>query len=127
MMRVVSAFFLLAFSVQSIAGDALVSWEHPTQYVDGTAIPTNGISRTEIEYGVCNAGKTGFLAAPAPVIVQVAYPTKERLVASLGAADWCFRARTVAANVADTTSDWTGLVWKTITMKLGPPVSIRVQ
>ena len=64
------ALALLSFSGPLLAGEAATSWTHPTQYTDGTALPIGQIARTELEYGLCNAGKTGFLATPAPVIVS---------------------------------------------------------
>jgi hypothetical protein len=126
-MKHVALLILALFPLQLIAGEAIVSWEHPTQYVDGTTLPLSSIARTELEYGKCNTAKDGFLAAPAPVIVPVAAPATTRTITSLGAGDWCVRARTVSTVATDGISDWTNMAWKTITMKVGPPVSIRVQ
>lgn len=121
--------FLIAllFSAPLYAGEAIVTWEHPTQYTDGTALPLSAIARTELEYGKCNAAKDGFLASPTPAIVQVAAPAVTRTISSLGAGDWCVRARTVGTAATDNTSVWTNMAWKTITMQLGHPVTIRVQ
>lgn len=127
MMRVVLAFALMGFAAQSFAGDAIVTWVHPTSYEDGTALPLSSIARTELEYGKCNTAKDGFLASPAPVTLPVAAPATTRTITGLGAGDWCVRARTVSTIATDGISDWTNMAWKTITMKVGPPVTIRVQ
>lgn len=87
------------------AGEASLTWVHPTQYTDSTALPLSAISTTEVEYGVCNAGRTGFLTTPAPVRVSVPAPAAARVVTGLAAGTWCFRARTfVTGNT--TPSDW---------------------
>lgn len=127
MVRLFAVLLGLLFAATSYAGDAIVSWEHPTQYVDGTTIPANGIARTEIQYGKCDAAKTGFLPDPVATIIPVNHPTKTYTVPSLGAGDWCFRARTIGSASIDNTSEWTAMVWKTVIMQLGPPISIRVQ
>lgn len=126
-MRKVLLVCLALLPLQSIAGEAIVSWDHPTQYTDGTALPLSAIARTELEYGKCNGTTDGFLASPTPVIVQVAAPAVTRTISSLGAGRWCVRARTIGTSATDNTSAWTNMAWKEITMQLGPPVSIRVQ
>ena len=126
-MRKVIMALLSLLPMQLLAGEAIVTWDHPTQYVDGTPLPGSSIARTDLEYGKCNATRNGLLATPAPVILQVAYPAATRTISSLGAGEWCVRARTVATSATDNTSEWTAFAWKAITMQLGPPVSIRVQ
>lgn len=82
-----------------------MSWTHPNQYVDGTTLAISAIERTEIEYGICNALNTGFMATPAPVTVSVAAPAAARTITGLAAGTWCFRARTwVISNL--TPSAW---------------------
>ena len=104
------------------AGEAEVSWTHPTTFVGGAPIPANGLSATEINYGVCNATKTGFLTTPAPVTVSVPFPTAERTITNLGTASWCFRARSLTVGTTPTPSDWTNFVFKDIIDKPLPPV-----
>jgi hypothetical protein len=104
-MKKIAALLLLVSGVAG-AGDANLSWTHPTTYTDGTALPISQIARTEVEYGLCNAGRTGFLASPVPVIVTVAPPPATRVVTGLAPGTWCFRARTVATT-STTPSAWT--------------------
>jgi hypothetical protein len=102
------------------AGEATVSWEHATTNTDGSPIGT--IVRTEINYGLCNVDKTLLMPTPAPVILQIPYPTNERVITALPTGTWCFQARTYT----DTYSDWTPFVWKDIIDKPNPPsLSVR--
>jgi hypothetical protein len=96
----------LLLSRAARAGEAEVTWTHPTQYVDGTALPISQIARTEIEYGICNGLNSGFMATPAPVIVSVTAPAAARTITGLAAGTWCFRARTVST-LNTTPSAWT--------------------
>lgn len=99
------------------AGEANLSWIHPTTYTDGSPLPIGQIARTEVEYGLCNAGKTGFLASPAPVIVTIAPPPAVRVVTGLSPGTWCFRARTVATTTT-TPSAWTANTDGTLASKV---------
>lgn len=100
----------------AFAGEATLSWTHPTQYEGGVALPIGQIARTEVEYGVCNAGKTGFAASPAPLAGAIAAPAATTTITGLGVGTWCFHARTVT--VAGGVSVWTGFASKTI---VAPP------
>ncbi len=119
--------FLVALALLSVSGpllaqEASLSWQHPTQYTNGTALPLASIARTEVEYGVCNAGKTGFLATPAPVIVSVPAPPAVRVITGLAPGTWCFRARTVVTG-NPTPSAWTANTDGTLASKvILPPV-----
>lgn len=116
-----AAFFILLilFTASAQAGEATLSWNHPTQYEGGVALPIGQIARTEVEYGVCNAGKTGFAASPAPLAGAIAAPAVSTTITGLGVGTWCFHARTVT--VAGGVSAWTGFVSKTIVTP-PPPV-----
>lgn len=102
------------------ADDGTVTWTHPTQYVDNTPIPAGGIAATEIQYGKCNATRTGLLATPSPVTVSVPFPATTRVISGLTTAEWCFAARTTQP--IGSPSDWTGYVWKLVDIKPKPPV-----
>jgi hypothetical protein len=118
---IVGALFVgLAFAAGAKADDATVTWTHPTQYVDNSPIPAGGISATEIQYGKCNATRTGLLATPAPVTVSVPFPTTTRTITGLTTAEWCFAARSLQP--VGSPSDWTAQVWKLIDIKPKPPV-----
>lgn len=56
---------------QSMTQDR-VSWIHPTQYVDGGALPADSIASTLIVWGTTPGG-------PWPNTEEVAYPTAERV------------------------------------------------
>lgn len=99
------------------AGEADLSWVHPTTYTDGTPLPIGQIARTEVEYGLCNAGKTGFLASPAPVVVTILPPPNTQKITGLAPGTWCFRARTVATTTT-TPSAWTANANGTIAFKV---------
>ena len=90
------------------AGEATLTWTHPTQYVDATPLPLANIARTEIQYAKCNAARTGFLSGATPVIGSVAPPPATGTIAGLTAGTWCFRARTVTT--ASESSVWSGFV-----------------
>jgi hypothetical protein len=100
--------------------DGVVSWTHPTQYTDNTPIPAGGLSGTEIQYGKCNATRTGLLATPAPVTVSVPFPATTRTITGLTNAEWCFAAR--STQPVGSPSDWTGFAWKLIDLQPKPPV-----
>lgn len=121
-----AAFFILLilFTASAQAGEAVLTWTHPTQNEDNSALPIGQITRTEVEYGVCNAGKTGFLATPAPVIVSVLPPPATTTVVGLAPNTWCFRARTVANGQS---SVWTGMVSKVVIPPAPkPPTTLTV-
>lgn len=113
----------LVFALAAHAGTASLTWTHPTQYTDNTPIAAGAITATEINYGACNAAKTGLLATPAPVVVSVAYPAAARDIMGLAPGDWCFQARTIAGSA----SAWTAFVNKTIVqMPPQPPSNLTV-
>jgi hypothetical protein len=110
---------LVGAFIQAHAADATLTWSHPTQYTDNTAIPAGALTQTSIIYGKCNAGNTGLLTTPAPVTVTVAYPATSRVITGLGEGTWCFAARSETATAQ---SAWTGYVFKPIVLTPKPPV-----
>ena len=72
------------------ASSATVSWTHPTQYTDGSALPLSGIASTRVEYGSCVGTafgtKTGEVVVVAPAVTTT--------VTGLTPSTWCFRAYT---------------------------------
>jgi len=117
-------FAALLVSTTVFADTADVAWTNATQYTDGTAIPAGGLTATEIQYGVCDTARTGFLTSPAPVTVSVAFPGTSRSIAGFGNGTWCFRARHLAGTSLP--SDWTPMVWKTVTLVPNRPGSFTV-
>lgn len=120
-MRALIALLALALGAPAIAGELDVTWTHPTQYTDGSAIPANTLTATDVAYGLCNAAKTGF--AGTPTIVSVPYPTATKTVTGLGNGTWCVQARSVAGT---SLSDWTGFAWKDIVLVPKPPTGLVV-
>jgi hypothetical protein len=115
--------FVLFFSVKGRAADAALTWTHPTQYTDGSAISAGALTQTSILYGLCNAGATGLLASPAPVTVVVPQPGSARTITGLGNGKWCFAVR---AETAAEQSDFTAFVAKDIVLKPKPPTGLIV-
>ena len=104
------------------AGNANLTWTHPTAYVDGTPLPLANIARTEIAWGKCNAAKTDFEAAP--TTFNVAAPTAAAAIPAIPTGAYCFKARTVST--ANEVSDWAGPVWKDVTNIPGRPQNFTV-
>ena len=96
------ALMLLAFAAH--AQEARVTWTHPTEYVDGGALPVGAIEKTQIEFDRCSDG--GLARDPAPTM-NVPGPAAETTFALLEYGRWCFRARTIVAGVP---SEWTAVV-----------------
>lgn len=84
----------LAFGVaiSAEAADANVSWTHPTQRTDNTALPLSEIQKTVVEWGLCSGGN--FPATPAGTR-DVPAPATTTSVTGLAYGTWCFRAFTV--------------------------------
>lgn len=106
------------------AGNADVTWTHPTQYVDGTPLALASIGRTEIQWGKCNSTMTGFDAGVTPTTVNVTAPTASQAIPAIPTGRYCFRARTVT--VASELSDWTAFAWKDVTNIPGRPQNFTV-
>ena len=115
------AVVLAVFSVPVYAAGAQsddVSWELPTQRVDGSPLPVSEIDRVEIE-----AYKDGVLVA------SDAFPpavTSFTLVRDTPANyEMCYRARTVDTD--GQLSDWTAQACKTVKGRPNPPNNLRVK
>lgn len=77
------------------AATANVSWTHPTQFVDGSALALGQIASTRIEYGSCSGTAFGTRAGD----VTVPAPATSTTISGLAPGTHCFRAftRTTAA------------------------------
>lgn len=104
------------------AGNATVSWDHPTSYVDNTPLAIADIARTEIRWGKCNAAKTDF-AEPGTTF-GVSAPTATATIPAIPTGAYCFAARTVT--MANEASDWTPVVSKDVTNIPGKPQNFVV-
>jgi hypothetical protein len=106
----------LALAAGSQSDD--ITWVHPTQRVDATALPISEISRTEIE--VTKAGVVlETVSVPAPA---TAYTWNRTLPPNY---TMCYRARTVDTN--EQASVWTAAVCKTVKAAPNPPGQMGVR
>ena len=93
-MRILIALALALATVTAGAADVTVTWTHPTQNTDGTALPLASIASTRVEYGSCSGSAFGTKAGE----VTVTAPGTTATI-TLAPGTHCFRAytRTVAA------------------------------
>lgn len=100
------------------AADATLTWQHPTQREDNSALPLSEIRETQIDWGRCATGNT-FPATPAGT-KAVPAPATTTVVTGLDYGTWCFRARSV--DTAGLVSNNSGTVWKQYVAPPKPPV-----
>lgn len=105
----------LATCGKAFADTATVTWTHPVQRVDGTALPLAEIKSTRIGYGLCPSTAT---------TVDVPAPAATWTSPQLGYGTWCFVARTI--DTADRVSDPTNPVQKVVLAPPKPPVIVTV-
>ena len=97
----VAALLLLLIGIKAFAGAATITWTHPTQYTDGTAIGATDITQTRVEYGTCNGAAFGTVSGQ-----QIATGTAATLTLNnLAAGTWCFRAYTTAKGAESAASN----------------------
>lgn len=114
-LAVLVVLFGVAFCSLAQAADAAVSWTHPTQYTDGSALPLASIKETVVQYGTCVAA-----VAPATAVTfgtlkletLVAAPDATVRLTGIVAATYCFRAATRDTQLR--TSSWSSLVQKAV-------------
>lgn len=121
-MQKLSAIFLMLVSGVATAATATLTWTHPTQNTDGSAIPSTGngaIAQTRIEWGTCS-GTGGFGTKESELIVP--YPANTTTINNfLGGETVCFRA--FSKNTYGIESDASEVVVKTFDApKPRPPV-----
>jgi hypothetical protein len=104
LLGVVTLFLILA-AARVFSADATVSWAHPTQRTDNTALPLAEIRETDVEWGLCAAGGV-FPATPAGMKVVPA-PAATTVITGLGYGLWCFRARTTDITGAESVNSLT--------------------
>jgi hypothetical protein len=92
----------------AVAGQATLSWTHPTTNNDESPLPLSGIARTEAQYAKCNAARTGFLSTSVPTLVAIPAPPASGIITGLATGTWCFQVRTVSTG--EVASVWTGMV-----------------
>jgi len=87
------AFALLAIagSTLSYAGDAILTWSHPTTYEDGTPLPVSEILGTIVYYGTTAGG-------PYTTSVSVPAPATTVTITNLAKGNWYFVATCIATN-----------------------------
>lgn len=95
-----------------------ITWVHPTQRVDNSALPITEISRTEIEVSK-NGVVLETVSVPAPA---TAYTWNRTLPPNY---TMCYRARTV--DTTELASAWTAAVCKTVKAAPNPPGQLGVK
>ena len=81
---------LLSFSGPLLAANVTVSWTHPTQFTDGSALALNQIASTRVEYGSCAGTAFGTVAGQ----VTVPAPATTTTISGFAPGTHCFRAYT---------------------------------
>jgi hypothetical protein len=106
------------------AADATVSWTHPTQYTDGTALPIDKIRETAVQFGTCTtATPPGFGTLTRETIVPA--PAATVKLTAVAAGTYCFRAKTVDVNTQ--AGAWSAVVQKAVVdVKPRPPTALGV-
>lgn len=109
------------------AADLPWTWTAPTQYTDGTTMPSSAILSYDIIYGTCSTDKKTITGTP--VTVNVPAPATSKTITGVGAGIWCGSVRTVTADsqsvfpVDATTGQ---MAWKQIILTPKPPGNISV-
>lgn len=112
----------LSHAVYGQTASADLTWTHPTQRVDGTALALTEIRETQLDWAKCTASNTfpitveGTRAVPAPATTAS--------ITGLTYGTWCFRAR--SADTDGRVSDNSGTVWKRYLAPPRPPVITTV-
>jgi hypothetical protein len=110
------------------AADLPWTWTVPTQYTDGTTMPSSAIVSYDVMYGTCSADKKTIVGTP--VVVNVLAPATSKTITGVGSGIWCGSVRT---NTADSQSAFpvdatTGqLAWKQIVLTPKPPGNMAVR
>ena len=116
---------LLSFSGPLLAANVTVSWTHPTQFTDGSALALNQIASTRVEYGSCAGTAFGTVAGQ----VTVPAPATTTTISGFAPGTHCFRAytrTTVAAGNQE--SGPSGIATKVIAFPPpNPPTIVTVE
>lgn len=123
-MRAKIALFLstLMLTVAAYANTADVSWTHPTQRTDNTALAIADIKETQVDWAKCTASNTFPTSVDGTKVVPA--PAATTSIGPLAYGTWCFRARTV--DTAGRVSDNSGTAWKQYVAPPKPPVITTV-
>jgi len=105
-------FAALLLTSPAFAANVTVSWTHPTEYEDASALPLASIKETRIQYGSCTTAVPPAFDVAAGTVV-VAAPDASTVIGGLSPGTYCFRALTV--DIAGMLSVWSNVVSKTIT------------
>jgi hypothetical protein len=114
-MRILVLFALIVLSVKALAEPVPVVWEHPTERVDGAALPITEISATRIEWAREGDPFTNSLTVPAPAT---------EASVDIASGRWCFRAFTVGTD--GLTSLPTTVLCLKVNAKPNSPTIIRI-
>lgn len=100
-MKIWTAFVLLLFGAHAFAGDADLSWDHPTTYTDGSALLLSDIQNTRIEFGTCAGAAFGTKIGE----TTVTGTASTTVIRGLPPATYCFRAYVTAKNLESLASN----------------------
>ena len=117
--------FPLSFSGPLLAADVTVSWTHPTQFTDGSALALNQIASTRVEYGSCSGTAFGTVAGQ----VTIPAPTATTTISGFAPGTHCFRAYTRTTTAAgNQESGPSGMATKVIAFPPpNPPTIVTVE
>jgi len=126
-LSVVTVILLLVLVLFSVAraAEVNVSWTHPTQYTDNTALGVANLKETQVQYGTCTTATTPtFNVLTAEVVVPAPAATVKLLAVSPGT--YCFRARVTDLQLR--VSNWSVVVSKAIVeIKPKAPTTVVIQ
>lgn len=108
--------FLASFS--AYAGDAIVTWDPPTQYEDSTTILAGEIQNYKVYYGQSDGGPYGF-------VVTVPGSVTTTTITGLAKGTWYFVATAITSNGLE--SSYSNQAAKAVsgTSKPKPPRNVR--
>jgi hypothetical protein len=98
---------------------ATLTWEHPTEYTDGSPLPLADIANTGLFWSSSTCDPEELLGA---AMVLVDAPATEHVIEDLGPGTWCFTART--GTTGGLVSDPSNVASKTITATPFPPENL---
>jgi len=119
-MRYLNLIVVMVLACQCVhAATVTITWDHPTQYVDGTPLPSGALTATRIEWGTCNGTSFGTRAGER----IVPYPAATTTI-DLAPGTHCIRAysRTASAESSPTNT----LVHTVLPPAPQPPSNLRV-
>ena len=115
---------LLLLPLSALGAEVNVTWVHPTQYSDNSALPLEAIRDTTVQYGTCTTATTPTFGTLTRETI-VPGPARTVLFSAVAPATYCFRARTTDAQAR--VSNWSAVVKKAVVdIKPKAPTTLTV-